>query len=288
MTEPKTLDDKPDEATPNVAKILTEGDLGWTDASAELDAIDETSPLDQQLVELREMVDVLNQDIDTAKPNLVFQMGGDLPGLFGAIANAQGKIAGAQRESLNPFYSSMYADLATCWDAAREHLSGNGLFVVQSPSVLEPAADFSPAKDSIDTGWRVRMTTLLGHCNGGWIKGVCTVAIQDGEKRLIHKIGSAISYLRRYTFCALVGVAQKDDDGQTASSTEKITENEIIRLQELCDTVGLNRGYLDRLATKQFQVSDISSVTMADAQVAQKFILEKASDDKRKKKGDKK
>lgn len=121
--------------------------------------------------------------------------------LVTALAKAQGKITGALKDSANPFFKSKYADLASCWDAARDHLSANGLAVLQLPS-------------STDT--HIAVETILTHSSGQFISETLSMVPADFKPQTV---GSVLTYLRRYGLSAMVGIAQVDDDGNTASST---------------------------------------------------------------------
>ncbi len=115
-----------------------------------------------------------------------------------ALAKAQGEMAGARKDSANPFFKSKYADLASVWDACRDALSRHGLAVVQSPS-----AD----------GMRVSVDTLLTHSSGQWMRGTVSVTAKEDAPQAI---GSAITYLRRYALQSFVGIAPEDDDAEAA------------------------------------------------------------------------
>ena len=121
-----------------------------------------------------------------------------LAALAAALAKAQGLMAGAKKDSVNPHFRSKYADLASIWEACREALSANGLAVIQSPG--------SAGKD-------VMVTTLLIHSSGEWIRSRYTMPVaQPGPQG----VGSALTYARRYSLAAMVGVAPEDDDGNEA------------------------------------------------------------------------
>lgn len=122
--------------------------------------------------------------------------------LASALAKAQGEITGAPKKASNPFYKSKYADLATCWDSCREALSKNGLAVVQAP--------VTTGTEAIATYLH---TTLL-HSSGQWMRSELIVNPKDDTPQAM---GSALTYARRYALCAMVGVAQEDDDGNAAS-----------------------------------------------------------------------
>lgn len=122
--------------------------------------------------------------------------------LAAALAKAQSKITGALKDSANPFFKSKYADLASCWDAARDHLTSNGLSVIQTASATDGA---------------VCITTMLAHSSGQWVRD--TLALQP-VKSDPQGIGSCITYGRRYGFAAIAGIAQVDDDGNAASGKD--------------------------------------------------------------------
>lgn len=146
--------------------------------------------------------------------------------LAGALAKAQGKITGALKDSANPFFRSKYADLASCWDAARDHLSANGLAVVQTTLRGEPITikwDTTNEKTgevnsfSVDTH-EIVIETMLIHSSGQWIRSPLHLVPRDVSPQ---GIGSCITYGRRYGLAAVVGIAQVDDDGNAASGRDK-------------------------------------------------------------------
>jgi ERF superfamily len=119
--------------------------------------------------------------------------------LAAALSKAQGKITGALKDSSNPFFKSKYSDLASCWDACRQALSECGLSVTQFPSTTE-------GKDYL--------TTTLLHSSGQWMRSSLALNPKDQTSQAV---GSAITYARRYALCAVIGIAQVDDDGNAAS-----------------------------------------------------------------------
>lgn len=117
-----------------------------------------------------------------------------------ALAAAQGEITGALKDSANPFFKSKYADLASCWDACRSALSKNGLAVTQFPMTTQDA--------------RTVLVTTLMHSSGQWMRSELLINPKDDTPQAM---GSALTYGRRYALTAVVGVAQVDDDGNSAS-----------------------------------------------------------------------
>ena len=125
------------------------------------------------------------------------------PELFDALAQAQGEIENASKSSSNPHFKSKYADLAEVLNTVRPVLSKFGLSVTQSTGY---------------NGSLVSVTTLLAHKSGGYItsEAACQPAKSDAQG-----IGAATTDLRRYSLAAMTGVAQEDDDGQSAAHNRK-------------------------------------------------------------------
>lgn len=114
--------------------------------------------------------------------------------LAGALAKAQAEIESAAKDRVNPHFKSKYATLASVWEACRSALSKNGVSVIQSPM-----AD----------GNIVTVTTLLAHASGEWARSALSAAAVNATPQ---GIGSAVTYLRRYSLAAMVGVAPDDDE----------------------------------------------------------------------------
>lgn len=115
-----------------------------------------------------------------------------------AIALSQLHVENALKSSTNPHFKSKYADLAEILNTVRPVFSANCIAIVQTPT-------FESGVASVET--------MLCHESGEFISSVCSspVSKQDAQG-----IGSAITYLRRYSLAAMCGIAQEDDDGQHA------------------------------------------------------------------------
>jgi hypothetical protein len=116
-----------------------------------------------------------------------------------ALSIVQGKLSHAKKDSANPFFGSKYADLESVWDACRDLLAGNGLSVMQFPG------------EYIDGC--MSMTTILAHSSGEWIGQEMSLPVTKPDSQ---GCGSCLSYMRRYSLAAVVGVVQADDDGNAA------------------------------------------------------------------------
>ena len=117
-----------------------------------------------------------------------------------ALNTFQGKLTSVKKDAVNPFYKSKYATLDTIWETIRKPLSENGLAVTQTMGIQD--------------GKSILETTLY-HTSGEWISGIQLVnPVKDDPQAL----GSAISYARRYSLSAILGiVSDEDDDGNVAT-----------------------------------------------------------------------
>jgi len=116
-----------------------------------------------------------------------------------ALSMAQGAMREAKKDSKNPHFQSKYADLASVWEACREQLAKNSLAVIQSAGTTEDG--------------RLRVSTMLAHASGQWMADDLVVPVKgDGPQSL----GAAITYGRRYSLAAMVGVSPADDDAEAA------------------------------------------------------------------------
>lgn len=121
------------------------------------------------------------------------------PDLNAALAKAQGQMGPALKDSNNPAFKSKFASLASVIEACRP-LSDNGIAYTQHTSAQ---------------GRAVSVCTMLRHASGQVLDcGVMTAAAKDESPQ---SIGSVLTYLRRYSLMAAVGLAADDDDGNAAS-----------------------------------------------------------------------
>ena len=175
------------------------------------------------------------------------------PELFTALAKAQSEVENAVKGSTNPHFKSKYADLAEVLNTVRPVFAANGLSIIQIPS-------FDGAMASV--------TTCLAHSKGGTITGVssCVPAKTDAQG-----IGAATTYLRRYSLASVCGVAQEDDDGQSAAHTK--TRIAISPLQVAALQVRLEVLQVDEEAFCKFLgVNKMEEITIDKMVIATKSL----------------
>lgn len=182
--------------------------------------------------------------------------------LADALSKAQAEIKNAAKDKDNPFFKSTYADLASVWDACREPLSKNGLSVTQ-PLSFE--------------GGEIILTTLLLHSSGEWISSQVPVM---PVKRDPQSIGSAITYMRRFSLSSVVGVApsekpteddvdDSDDDGNAASGRKIIippqknpTPTQLKQLFAMATEAGYSTERLKELLMQDYDIEASKDLTM--------------------------
>lgn len=98
----------------------------------------------------------------------------------------------------------MYADLPAVLDAVRPILHKNGLIL----------------QHGMEANGHSALSCRLSHVSGEWQESDLLLPTGIGSQDL----GSAITYERRYTTCAMLGIAtEDDDDGAAASAAKKAT-----------------------------------------------------------------
>ncbi len=116
--------------------------------------------------------------------------------LLDALAKMQGALDNAKKESDNPYFKSKYADLATCLQTAKKPMADNGLSISQHCTF---------------DGQFVQCVTILGHSSGQMMISTLMIPV---AKKDAQGIGSSITYARRYALSSIIGLTQKDDDGE--------------------------------------------------------------------------
>jgi len=126
--------------------------------------------------------------------------------LAGALAKAQGALDDAEKASTNPHFKSRYADLAAVRDAIKLPLSCNGLSYVQMARSDQGA---------------VEVETMLMHSSGQYLADTLRLPVLQNTPQAF---GSALTYARRYSLMALIGIAaaEDDDDGNKASERPQL------------------------------------------------------------------
>lgn len=124
--------------------------------------------------------------------------------VYKAIAAVQDKVGVIPKGDDNPFFKSKYAGLPSVVDKVQPILRECGLVVIQTPAYGD-------------------LETRVIHLpSGEWIEGNSKLYVSDAPTP--QKLGSAITYARRYDYVAILGlICDEDDDGNAASGLDDTT-----------------------------------------------------------------
>jgi len=118
-----------------------------------------------------------------------------------AMVGAMSELTDPPMDSKNPHFRNRYASLKSCLDTVRPVLARHGLVLSQFVVSSENGAD--------------RLVTRLLHQSGQFVEdeGISLVGADN-----MQKLGSAMSYGRRYGLLSVLGlVGDPDDDAEIAS-----------------------------------------------------------------------
>ena len=151
-------------------------------------------------------------------------------------------------------YSYTYADLADIMAAIRKPLADNGLSVSQSV-----ASD----------GGTVAVQTTVSHKSGEWMESDLLMLPSGNTPQTA---GSALTYARRYSLSAMLGiVTDDDDDGNAAQQAVKsappspeASESQRKAIFAIARNLGIEKDALEAAAVKEFG-HGIASLTKSEA-----------------------
>ncbi len=117
------------------------------------------------------------------------------------------EIGTLSKNSKNPFFKSKYLDLTSLLEAVEPLLQKHDLLLLQPISLSVVSTEIWDAS----TGERICVSNMQ-----------IPESITDPQK-----IGSAVTYLRRYTLKSLLAIAEADDDGNLAAKPSKPAADKI-------------------------------------------------------------
>lgn len=146
-----------------------------------------------------------------------------------AMVKAQRAMKNPSKDAVNPHFKSRYADLPGVLEAVMPPLHENGFMVQQFPCEV----DEMPA-----------LLTLVVHESGEWVETVIKLRPAKNDPQ---GVGSALTYMRRYSLLSIAGVAaDDDDDGNAASRSQPARQQQ--QPTAANDNPALRAAYAQRLA----------------------------------------
>lgn len=117
-----------------------------------------------------------------------------------ALAKAQTEMGKVLKNSENPHLRKKYADLGAVIDACFGALHANG-FAVMQPCGADENGQF--------------VETILAHSSGHTFTSKVYLIV---DRQDMQRVGSAITYARRYGLLGMAGLAPEDDDGEATKA----------------------------------------------------------------------
>jgi len=147
------------------------------------------------------------------------------------ILEVQKQIGSLSKNAKNPFFKSQYLDLNTLLNEVKPLLEAQGLILMQP---IEGSKVCSVIFDA-ETGDNLAQSFMNIPEN-----------ITDPQK-----LGSAITYFRRYTLKSLLAIAEEDDDGNRASKKKPLKNEGLTYLTTKGTNEEINQALRDRDVTNE-------------------------------------
>lgn len=128
--------------------------------------------------------------------------------LLKALANVKKEVGKLSKTETNPFYKSKYFDINSLIEQVEPLLEKNGLLLLQ-PIINN------------------EVKSIIYHCES---EKCVESSIQLTQFNDPQKLGSAITYYRRYTLQSLLGLQAEDDDANKAVTPAKAPTLNVDRL----------------------------------------------------------
>jgi len=144
--------------------------------------------------------------------------------LAAALVKANAEVQHAIKDSKNPHYRSDYASLASVLDTIKPVYAAHGLAIMQMPGFGEGHAT---------------LDSMIVHESGEWVRSTAGAPLPKQDPQ---GVGSALTYLRRYSLAAIAGIHQEDDDGNAAARAKPPTAAVIKLIEDVQNRLELVNG----------------------------------------------
>lgn len=143
-----------------------------------------------------------------------------------ALLQVQKEIGAIKKDKSNPFYKSSYFDINSLLEVVKPVLNVNGLILMQ-------------ALTSTPLGGPALKTEIICSFTGESLSDICPLPdVSDAQK-----MGSAITYFRRYAIQSLLALEAEDDDGNDAikkPATKRVPIEKVPRVYPTPESEGIN------------------------------------------------
>jgi hypothetical protein len=133
--------------------------------------------------------------------------------LMSALIKFQKEVPTIVKDKSNPFFKSKYSDLASVINGVSETLGKCELAVFHKTRIQDN---------------RNVLVTILAHSSGEFIEAELFIPEQSDPQ----KLGSLFTYLKRYSYMAILGIASQDEDDDAHHASSSYRENKPAPKQE--------------------------------------------------------
>jgi len=156
--------------------------------------------------------------------------------LYTKLNKVKKEIGAISKESTNPFFKSKYFDINSLLKHVEPLLQKNGLLLLQpiyKGYVISEIIE-------IETGEKIQ-------------SGLQLPEMDDPQK-----LGSAVTYYRRYTLQSLLGLQAEDDDANTASQATK-SQKQWVNQNDKIWNAAVDKGITLTELKKHYSISKINA-----------------------------
>lgn len=108
-----------------------------------------------------------------------------------------------EKDADNPYFGSKYVQLKDVLAEAKRLCLGNNFIFIQYPDML--------MVDDVDIKYIPILRTKLIHISGEEITAKTPLPVKNSDDP--QKLGGAMTYMRRYSLTAILGLEEEDNDG---------------------------------------------------------------------------
>lgn len=181
------------------------------------------------------------------------------------LAKFNAEISSISKDAKNPFFKSDYVTLDKLILSTRDILQKNGLSVLQMPLSRES---------------EIGIQTILLHESGEYIES--EPLYMKPVKNDPQSAGSLITYLRRYSYQAILNLnTGEDDDANNTTHGSKepregLTEGQIKRLYAIGNKAKVTPTQIAAVIKKDFNKTDVAKLTKEEYEKICRRLEEKA------------
>ena len=168
-----------------------------------------------------------------------------------SLVKFNGEVSKIAKDAKNPFFKSNYVTLDRLIEATRPILQEHGLVVMQSPL----------SKDDGSIG----IQTLLIHESGEFIESE-PIFMKPAKINDPQQAGSIISYMRRYSYQAILNLNTGEDDDANKSTGE---ENIRVKMSNKSNIIALSEDKIKELYKVGYSIG--YKYPKVDSLVAQRY-----------------